>query len=126
MYTERIDILQKEVSKLHITMDQQMAIERELRESNEQNRLRADELQLFVHKGHETERKEMIEMQIKLSQLQQEKTIKEECHNKQVMDLKHKMQDELLEKERLQIELRALSERHTHEQQLLKERHTLD
>jgi len=32
MYTERIDILQKEVSKLHVTLDQQTAIEREVRD----------------------------------------------------------------------------------------------
>lgn len=101
MYTERIDSLQKEVSKLHVTLDQQTAIERELREQNDHNRQRADELTLHLHKGQETERKDLIEMQIKLSQLNQEKSIKEECHNKQVLDLKQRMQDEVLEKERL-------------------------
>jgi hypothetical protein len=44
-----------------------MAIERELRESNDQNRMRADELSLLVHKGQESERKELIELQIKVS-----------------------------------------------------------
>ena len=92
-----------------------MAIERELRETNDQNRNRADNLNLLVHKGQESERKELIELQIKLSHLTQEKTIKEECHNKQILDLKHRMQDELLEKERLQIENKAMAERHTHE-----------
>ena len=43
---------------------------------------------MMVHKGQETERKELIEMQIKLSQLTQEKTIKEEVSNKQILDLK--------------------------------------
>lgn len=32
MYTERIDTLQKEVSKLHVQLDQQVHIEREVRE----------------------------------------------------------------------------------------------
>lgn len=126
MYTERIDMLQREVSKLHVQLDQQIAIERELREGNEHLRVRADELNLIVHKGQETERRELIELQIQLSQLTQEKTIKEECHSKQVLDLKHRLQDELLEKERLQIENKAMLERHNHEQQLLKERQTLD
>jgi len=45
----------------------------------------------MVHKGQETERKELIELQIKLSQIQQEKTIKEEYHNKQVLELKQNM-----------------------------------
>ena len=126
MYTERIDILQKEQSKLHVQLDQQLAIERELRESNDNNRMRADELSLVVHKGQEAERKELIELQIKVSQLTQERTIKEECHNKQLLELKHRMQDELLEKERISIENKALAERNTHEQQLLKERHALE
>jgi hypothetical protein len=39
-------------------------------------------MELMVHKGSEMERKELIEMQIKLSQITQEKTIKEEYHNK--------------------------------------------
>jgi hypothetical protein len=67
MYTERIDSLQKEVGKLHVTLDQQSAIERELRDQNDHNRQRADELQLMLHKGQEQERKELIELQIKLS-----------------------------------------------------------
>ena len=73
MYTERIDSLQKEVSKLHVQLDQQAHIEREVRDKNDQNRKKAEELQLMVHKGQETERKELIELQIKLSQIQQEK-----------------------------------------------------
>lgn len=71
-----------------MTLDQQTAIEREVRDQNDLNRARADELQMMVHKGQETERKELIEMQIKLSQLTQEKTIKEEVSNKQILDLK--------------------------------------
>lgn len=51
IYTERIDILSKEVSKLHVTLDQQTAIEREVRDQNDHNRARADELQMMVHKG---------------------------------------------------------------------------
>lgn len=81
---------------------------------------------MMVHKGQETERKELIEMQIKLSQLTQEKTIKEEVSNKQVLDLKQRLQDEMLEKERFQADVRAASERHNHEVQLLKERHMLE
>ena len=37
---------------------------------------------MLVHKGKDGERKEMIEMQIKVNQLEQEKQIKEEMHNK--------------------------------------------
>ena len=54
-------------------------------------------------------------MQIKLSQLTQEKSIKEEFHNKQVMDLKQSLQNEILEKERLQIEFKSMNERNIHE-----------
>jgi len=43
-----------------------------------------------------------------------------------VLDLKQKLQDELLEKERIQIELKSLTERNVHEQRLLEERHSLD
>ena len=65
-----------------------MHIEREVREQNDQNRKKAEELSLIVHKGQEGERKELIEVQIKLSQLEQEKAIKDEYHSKQVMDMK--------------------------------------
>jgi|TARA_B110001450_G_C17525441_1_gene442340 hypothetical protein len=88
MYTERIDALQKEVSKLHVQLDQQAMIEREVREKSGANQKRAEELQLLVHRGQETERKELIEMQIKLSQLTQENAIKDQFHSKQLLDLK--------------------------------------
>ena len=91
MYTERIDTLQKEVNKLHVQLDQQMQIENDVREKSEKNRKKAEEMELLVHKGSEMERKELIEMQIKLSQITQEKTIKEEYHNKQVLDLKQSL-----------------------------------
>ena len=42
----------------------------------------------MVHQGKDGERKELIELQIKLSQVQQEKSIKEELHNQQVLELK--------------------------------------
>lgn len=88
IYAERIDGLQKEVSKLHVQLDQQTHIEREIREKSDTHRKRAEDLELLVHRGQETERKELIEMQIKLSQITQEKTIKEEFHNKQILELK--------------------------------------
>ena len=65
-------------------------------------------------------------MQIKLSQITQEKTIKEEYHNKQVLELKQQLQSEILEKERLQVDLKSSNERHSHELQLQKERYDLD
>ena len=68
-----------------------MQIENDVREKSEKNRKKAEEMELLVHKGSEMERKELIEMQIKLSQITQEKTIKEEYHNKQVLDLKQSL-----------------------------------
>lgn len=115
MYTERIETLQKEVNKLHVQLDQQIQIENNVREKSEKNRKKAEEMELMVHKGSEIERKELIEMQIKLSQITQEKTIKEEYHKKQVLDLKQSLQSELLEKERLQVEVKSSNERHSHE-----------
>lgn len=48
-------------------LDQEMAIERELRETNEGQRVKLDELNRHLHKGQEAERKELIELQIKVS-----------------------------------------------------------
>lgn len=101
-------------------------IEREIREKSNTNQKRADELQLLVHRGQETERKELIEMQIKLSQLTQENTIKDQFHSKQLLDLKQQLQEEIIEKERLQIEQKSAAERHQHQSQLEKERGELE
>lgn len=68
MYNERIDALQKEVGKLHVSLDQQGCIERELRDQNDQHRKKVDQLQQIVNKAKETERNELIELQLKLSQ----------------------------------------------------------
>jgi hypothetical protein len=68
-----------------------MQIENDIRLKSDKNRKKAEELELLLHKGQDMERKELIEMQIKLSQLTQEKTIKEEYHNKQVMELKQSL-----------------------------------
>ena len=46
-----------------------MQIENDVREKSEKNRKKAEEMELIVHKGSEMERKELIEMQIKLSQI---------------------------------------------------------
>ena len=106
-------------------MDQQKHIERDLQEKSDRNRQRAEELELMVHKGKEGERKELIELQIKLSQMTQEKPIKEEYSSKQLLELKQQMQSEMLEKERLQIEVKSLEERNMHEQQLSRQRFEL-
>lgn len=82
MQAERVDLLQKEITRLQSQLDQQKIIEKDLLERAEKNRERADGLELMVHKGKDGERKEMIEMQIKVNQLEQEKSIKEEMHNK--------------------------------------------
>lgn len=62
IYSERIEGLQKEANKLHVQLDQQTHIERELREKSNQHRQKGEELEILVHKGQETERKELIEM----------------------------------------------------------------
>ena len=82
MQNERIESLQKEVNKLHIQLDQQRMIERDLQGKADKNRERADNLEFVVHKGKDSERKEMIELQIKLSQVEQELSIKEDMNNK--------------------------------------------
>ena len=65
-------------------------------------------------------------MQIKLSQLTQENGIKDQMNNKQLLDLKQQLQDEIIEKERLQIAVKSADERHVHQMQLAKEREELD
>lgn len=43
-----------------------------------------------------------------------------------MMELKQDLQNEVLQKERFQIDVKSLRERHTHELQLLKERTELE
>ena len=62
MYSDRIDSLQKEVQKLHIQLDSHNHIERDIKDKNELNMKKIEELQLALHKGQETERKELIEL----------------------------------------------------------------
>lgn len=51
MYTDRIDSLQKEVYKIHIQLDQKGLIEKDIKEKNELNMKKVEELQLALHKG---------------------------------------------------------------------------
>ena len=99
--------MQREINKLQVQIDQQAHIERDLRDRGDTNRKKAEDLQMMIHKGSENERKELIELQIKVSQLTQENTIKDEYHSKQVLELKTSLQSEQLEKERAQMEFKS-------------------
>ena len=61
-----------------------------------------------------------------MNQLQQELDLKEEFQRKQVSDVHQKLQDSILEKEKLSMELATLSERTKHDIEMAKERAHID
>jgi hypothetical protein len=61
-----------------------------------------------------------------VNQLQQELDLKEEFQRKQVSDVHQKLQDSILEKEQLTMEITALSERTKHDIEMARERAHID
>ena len=87
MFADRINILEKEISRLEVQVLQNKQIESDLRDKNEQLRQRNDHLQLEVFKMGDSERKTGIELQIKVNQLTQELELKESHFRAQTTDL---------------------------------------
>ena len=80
---ERISLLEKEVSKLEVSLLQSKQIETDLREKCDGLRQKNDGLQLDLFKANDGERKSGIELQIRVNQLQQELDLKEAHYQKQ-------------------------------------------
>lgn len=62
--------MQREIQRLIKQVDNLKASEREQIDKAEKQRMRADDLEKMVHKGKEGDRKELIELQLKASQLE--------------------------------------------------------
>jgi hypothetical protein len=62
LFTDRINILEKEVSRMAVQILQAKQIESDLRDKNESLRVRNDQLQLDIFKMGDNERKNGIEL----------------------------------------------------------------
>lgn len=62
--------MQRELQRLVNQVDGLKVNERELTEKADKQRMRADDLEKMVHKGKEGDRKELIELQLRSSQLE--------------------------------------------------------
>lgn len=62
LFTDRINILEKEVSRMAVQILQAKQIESDLRDKNEALRVRNDQLQLDIFKMGDNERKNGIEL----------------------------------------------------------------
>lgn len=102
---ERINLLEKEVSKLEIQLLQSKQTETELRDKGETMRQKCDSLQLELFKANDFERKSGIELQIKVNQLQQELDLKDQHYSRQVTELKQELQEATLSRDKVSLEL---------------------
>lgn len=126
LFSDRINILEKEVSRLEVQILQNKQIESELREKNEQLRQRNDQLQLDVFKMGDAERKTSIELQIKANQLKQELDVSSSHFKSQTIDLSQQLQTAILAKDKLQLELTQATERAKHDLEMLREKTDLE